>query len=194
MMKTALLTIIAVLVCNTSMLAQTNLAGRVYYNANILADEMNKMTHDVEQDVAKGRAKIYAKFEQKKGRKPTEAEKAKLEAELQKALATARAIKKGMTTKITVEFKNDKEVVMDADVKISDEAMKLAGISWIKRKAFKAALAMAPSKNKCTYVVNGNQIIFDDGSEKDTLRLSDDGKYLYGKFDKKTNFKLIRTK
>ena len=98
-----------------------------------------------------------------------------------------------MSTKITVEFKNDKEVVMDADVRISDEAMKLAGISWVKRKAMKLAMAAMPKSN-CTYVVIGKQIIFDDGSEKDTLRLSDDGKYLYGKFDKKTNFKLTRIK
>ena len=179
--------------CVTNTQAQTNLAGRVYYNANIMADELNKMSQDVEKDVAKGRARIYAKFEKKKGRKPTEAEKAKLEAELQKALATVRAVRKGMSTKITVEFKNDKEVVMDADVRISDEAMKLAGISWVKRKAMKLAMAALPKSN-CTYVVIGKQIIFDDGSEKDTLRLSDDGKYLYGKFDKKTNFKLTRIK
>lgn len=179
--------------CVTNTQAQTNLAGRVYYNANIMADELNKMSQDVEKDVAKGRARIYAKFEKKKGRKPTEAEKAKLEAELQKALATVRAVRKGMSTKITVEFKNDKEVVMDADVRISDEAMKLAGISWVKRKAMKLAMAAMPKSN-CTYVVIGKQIIFDDGSEKDTLRLSDDGKYLYGKFDKKTNFKLTRIK
>lgn len=179
--------------CVTNTQAQTNLAGRVYYNANIMADELNKMSQDVEKDVAKGRARIYAKFEEKKGRKPTEAEKAKLEAELQKALATVRAVRKGMSTKITVEFKNDKEVVMDADVRISDEAMKLAGISWVKRKAMKLAMAAMPKSN-CTYVVIGKQIIFDDGSEKDTLRLSDDGKYLYGKFDKKTNFKLTRIK
>ena len=179
--------------CVTNTQAQTNLAGRVYYNANIMADELNKMSQDVEKDVAKGRARIYAKFEKKKGRKPTEAEKAKLEAELQKALATVRAVRKGMSTKITVEFKNDKEVVMDADVRISDEAMKLAGISWVKRKAMKLAMAAMPKSN-CSYVVIGKQIIFDDGSEKDTLRLSDDGKYLYGKFDKKTNFKLTRIK
>jgi hypothetical protein len=42
-------------------------------------------------------------------------------------------------------------------------------------------------------VVQGNLVIMDPKDEPDTLRLSDDGKYLYGKFDKKTDFKLTRT-
>ena len=42
--------------------------------------------------------------------------------------------------------------------------------------------------------MKGNMVIFDEDDDKDTLRLSNDGKYLYGKLDKKTNFKLTRTK
>ena len=79
-------------------------------------------------------------------------------------------------------------------MKISDDAMKAAGIGWLKRKAMKAALAVAPSSNKATYVMKGDLIILDDGEEKDTLRLSSDGKFLYGKFEKDVNFKLTRTK
>ena len=101
---------------------------------------------------------------------------------------------KGMTTAITVEFKTEKNAVMKADVKISDDAMKAAGIGWLKRKAMKAALAVAPSSSKATYVVKGDLIILDDGEEKDTLRLSSDGKFLSGKFEKDVNFKLTRTK
>lgn len=67
-------------------------------------------------------------------------------------------------------------------------------MGWLKRKAIKAALAIAPSKSTCTYLVKDNQIILDDDGEKDTLTISADGKYLYGKFDKKTGFKLTRTK
>lgn len=101
---------------------------------------------------------------------------------------------KGMTTAITVEFKTAKDAVMKADIKISEDALKAAGIGWLKRKALKAALAVAPSSDKVTYVVKGDLIIVDDGEEKDTLRLSSDGRYLYGKFEKDVNFKLTRTR
>lgn len=183
-----------ILLYGGSVFAQTNLAGRTYYNANIMAEEMDKIMKEIDQKVPQAKAKAYAKFQEKKGRQPTEKEKAVLEKELNEAVAQARAIKKGMTTAVKVEFKTDKEAVMDADVKISDDALKAAGIGWLKRKAMKAALAIAPSKSKCTYVVNNNQIILDEDGEKDTLTISVDGKYLYGKFDKKTNFKLTRTK
>ena len=171
-----------------------DLAGRIYYNANILAGELNKKLKEVDQKIPEIKAQGYAKFEKKNGRQPTAAEKAKLEKELNETVAQAKAVAKGMTTAITVEFKTEKNAVMKADVKISDDAMKAAGIGWLKRKAMKATLAVAPSSNKATYVVKGNLIILDDGKEKDTLRLSSDGKYLYGKFEKDVNFKLTRTK
>ena len=171
-----------------------SLAGRTYHNANILAGELNKKLKEVDQKIPEIKAKGYAEFEKKNGRKPTEAEKAKLEKEINEKVAQAKAVAKGMTTAITVEFKTEKNAVMKADVKISDDAMKAAGIGWLKRKAMKAALAVAPSSSKATYVVKGELIILDDGEEKDTLRLSSDGKYLYGKFEKDVNFKLTRTK
>lgn len=40
-----------------------------------------------------------------------------MEKELNEAVAKARAVKKGMTTAVSVEFKTDKEAVMNADVK-----------------------------------------------------------------------------
>ena len=171
-----------------------SLAGRTYYNANILAGELDKKLKEVDQKIPEIKAKGYAEFEKKNGRKPTAAEKAKLEKEINEKVAQAKAMAKGMTTAITVEFKTEKNAVMKADVKISDDAMKAAGIGWLKRKAMKAALAVAPSSSKATYVVKGDLIILDDGEEKDTLRLSSDGKFLYGKFEKDVNFKLTRTK
>ena len=171
-----------------------SLTGRTYYNANILAGELNKKLKEVDQKIPEIKAKGYAEFEKKNGRKPTDAEKAKLEKEINEKVAQAKAMAKGMTTAITVEFKTEKNAVMKADMKISDDAMKAAGIGWLKRKAMKAALAVAPSSSKATYVVKGDLIILDDGEEKDTLRLSSDGKFLYGKFEKDVNFKLTRTK
>ena len=83
-----------------------------------------------------------------------------------------------------------------ADTKISDEALKAAGYGWLKRKAMKAALAVAPSSQKGTYIVKNNMVIMaDKDNEKDTLNISQDGKYITGKLDKKDRpFKLIRTK
>ena len=171
-----------------------SLAGRTYYNANILAGEMNKKMKEVDQKIPEIRAEKYAKFEKEKGHKPTAAEKAKLDKEVDDAIAQAKALAKGASTTITIEFKTEKDAVMKADMNVSDDAMKAAGIGWLKRKALKASLAVAPSSNKATYVVKGDLIILNDGKEKDTLRLSSDGKYLYGKYEKDVNFKLTRTK
>lgn len=181
--------------CSAGAMAQTNLSGRTYYNANIMAEDLNATTKDIDKKIADARVRAYAKIEQKKGRKPNEKEKAAIEKELQKAAEVSKAVKNGgITIKIKIDFTSDKDMVMDAESKVTDEVLKAAGIGWLKRKAMKAALSLAPSKIKGTYVVNGNMVIFDEDGEKDTLTLSPDGKYLYGKYDKKRNFKLTRTK
>ena len=84
-------------------------------------------------------------------------------------------------------------MVMKADMKIDDEVMKKAGIPWAKRKMMKVAMAVAPSE-KASYERKGNLIIVKDDKEVDTLRLSDDGKYLSGKMDKDTPFRLTLIK
>ena len=127
------------------------------------------------------KTKAYEKFEKEKGHKPNAEEKAKLDKEVDDAIVKAETILKGMVTKVSVEFKTEKDAVMKMDVKIDEGALK-------------AALAVAPSSEKAKYVVKGNMVIFDEDDDKDTLRLNNDGKYLYGKLDKKTNFKLTRTK
>jgi len=188
-------TLVSALCCGVSAYAQNDFVGRVYENKNILADEMNKAMKDADTDLAKARTEALAKAEKKKGRKLTAEEEAELDKQLAEARKMLDAMKKGMSTKVGVEFKSATDLVMRMDMKISDEALKAAGISWVKRKAMKAALAIAPKSQKATYVVNGNMIICDDGSkEKDTLTVSADGKYLYGKMDEKTKFRLTRTK
>ena len=188
-----LILVVAAMMTTMTVNAQS-LAGRTYYNANILSGEMGKKLKEMDQKIPEIRTGKYAKFEKEKGRKPTAAEKVKLDKEVDEAIAQTKILAKGATTAITVDFKTDKNVVMKADMKVSDDAMKAAGIGWLKRKAMKAALAVAPSSSKSTYVVKGNLVILDDSGEKDTLRLSTDGKYLYGKFEKDINFKLTRTK
>ena len=75
---------------------------------------------------------------------------------------------------------------------VCDEAMKAAGIGWLKRKAMKAAMAIMPAENMA-YTVKGNMIILHDGQDRDTLRLSSDGKSLSGKTDG-IGYTLARTK
>ena len=192
-MNRMLLLVVVAMMTMMTVNAQS-LAGRTYYNANILAGELNKKLKEVDQKLPEIRAEKYAKFEKEKGRKPTAAEKAKLDKEVDDAIAKTKILAKGASTAITIEFKTEKNAVMKADMNVSDDAMKAAGIGWLKRKAMKAALAVAPSSTKATYVVKGDLIIIDDGEEKDTLRLSSDGKYLYGNFEKDVNYKLTRTK
>ena len=179
--------------CTTTIWGQTNLAGRTYYHANIMADELNKAMKDLNKDDA--RKKAIAKEETKKGRKLTAAETAEVDKKVEKALAAANALKKGMKTAVTVEFKDEKKMVLKADIKISDEALKAAGMNWLKHKAMKAAIAVAPSSQKGTYVVKGQQVIMTDSDgERDTMMLSQDGQYLSGKLNAKASFKLKRTK
>jgi len=192
-MKRMLILVVVAMMTMMTVNAQ-GLVGRTYYNSNILAGEMNKKMKEVDQKIPEIRAEKYAEFEKEKGRKPTADEKAKLDKEVDEAIAQAKALAKGASTAITVEFKTEENAVMKADMNVSDDAMKAAGIGWLKRKAMKAALAVAPSSTKATYVVKGDLIILNDGKEKDTLRLSSDGKYLYGKYEKDVNFKLTRTK
>ena len=171
--------------------AQTNLVGRTYYNANILSDKMNEA---IKQVLPEAKAEAIAKEEKEKGRKLTDAEKAAVEKKLQEARTKANAVLKSMKTAVTIEFKSESQAVMKMDMQMDDEGLKQAGVNWAKRKMLKALLAMAPSSEKATYVVKGNLVIMDPNDEPDTLRLSDDGKYLYGKFDQKSDIRLTRTK
>ena len=171
--------------------AQTDMTGRVYYNPNIMYDNMDKTLGEM---MPEAKAEAIAKKEKEKGRKLTEAEEAEIDKKVQESLKMAQTVMKGIKNETTIEFKSDKEAVMKFNMKVNEEALKTAGVSWAKRKALKAAIALAPSSEKAKYIVKGNLIIMDPNDDPDTLRLSDDGKYLYGKFDKNTNFKLTRTK
>ena len=178
-----------------SVSAQTSLAGRTYHHPNIMADMMNDATKDLDKKVAEARTKAIAEGEKKKGRKLTAEELAKLDEEIKKKMDMVAAMKKGMTMAITVEFKGQKNMVMKQKTKVSDDALKAAGIGRLKRKALKAALAIAPSSEKGTYFVKDSLVIMTDkDNEKDTLFLSQDGKYLKGRMDKKMTFKLTRIK
>lgn len=175
--------------------AQTSLAGRSYHHPNIMADAMKDATKDLDKKIAEAKKKAIAEGEKKKGRKLTAEETAKIDKVLKEKVEEVNAIKKGMKTAITIEFIDDKKIVLKPNIKINDDALKAAGMGWLKRKALKAALALAPKSEKGTYIVKGDMIIMtDSNNEKDTMTISKDGKFLYGKFDEKTPFKLTRTK
>ncbi len=172
---------------------QTNLTGRIYYNANIMKGQFDDKLKELDKEIATKRAEAIAKAEKKKGRKLTAAETAELDKELNKAMNQAKSMMNGMKTAVTLEFKTATQVVMKMDMKIDDNAMKAAGIPWLKRKALKAALAIAPSSEKDTYVVKGNQVIIGTGKDQDAMTLSADGKTITGEMDGK-KFTLTRTK
>ena len=171
--------------------AQTNLTGRVYANPNILAGVLDEAVKKVNIEEAK--AEAIAKAEKDKGRQLTDKEKAELDKQTEEAMQMIEAMKEGMVTAISVEFKSETEVVSRTKMKIDEEVLTKAGISWLKRKALKAAIAMAPESEKGTYIVKDNLIIIDPDDKPDTLRLSSDGRQIFGKMDDKANFTLTLT-
>lgn len=176
-----------------SLYAQSSMAGRVYHHPNIMADEINKTVKEATKDMDKARAEAIAEGEKKKGRKLTEKELQELDKSMEEAQKLMKAMKDGLKTAVTITFKDEKNLVMKADMKVDDDILKAAGISWAKRKMIKVAMAMAPSE-KATYTRKDNLIIVNNDEGPDTLRMSDDGKYLTGTMDKNTKFRLTRIK
>ena len=176
-----------------SLYAQSSMAGRVYHHPNIMADEINKTVKEATKDMDKARAEAIAEGEKNKGRKLTEKELQELDKSMEEAQKLMKAMKDGLKTAVTITFKDEKNLVMKADMKVDDDILKAAGISWAKRKMIKVAMAMAPSE-KATYTKKDNLIIVNNDEGPDTLRMSDDGKYLTGTLDKNTKFRLTRIK
>lgn len=197
MRKTVFTVLTAFMLCAAaSVHAQSSLAGRVYYNPNILADEMDRLFSEADGKVAEAKEEARAKAEKEKGRQLTADELAQLDKKVEEAQELMKAMKKGVKTGISIEFTNDAEMVMKTDMRIDDEVMKAAGISWVKRKAMKAALAIMPKSEKGTYILQGRTVIAQEKGtgERDTLTLSADGKQLSGMMDQKTPFVLTRIK
>ena len=192
-MKKILLMVAVVVMTALDVQAQS-LVGRKYYNANIIASLMDGEMDNMEQKIDSAKHEALVKAEQKKGRQLTAAEKAEVEEKAKEAQQMMIAVRKGMSTAITVEFTTEKNATMKVKMKVSDDVLKAAGIPWLKRKAMKAALAVAPSTMKATYQVKGDLVILNDDGDLDTLRLSADRKQLHGTFDKKTPFTLTLTK
>ena len=164
--------------------AQTSLVGRVYQNPNIMDDVMSTALKEANTKSDSVRKEAIAKKEKELGRKMKAEELAELDKELKDAMEKAKVASKAVKTAITFTFQDETNAVMNMKMSIDEEALKLIGVSWAKRKAMKAALAIAPENQKCTYVREGNMIITSNDKDKDTLMLSDDGTKLYGAMEK----------
>ena len=191
-MKKIVLTIVAIMTA-ISVDAQTNLTGRVYHNPNIMANMMDQEVN-IDNKIAEARNEAIAKMEKKKGRKLTKEELAMINKKLAEIKKQADAAKKCMSTAITVEFTSATNLVMRQKTRVDDEALKIMGVGWLKRKALKASLALMPESQKAKYEVKGNKVIVIDDKDRDTLTISNDGNTLSGIFDKKTKYILKRTK
>ena len=191
MKSKVIIAFIALMMANVSASAQTSLNGRVYHHPNIMEKVMEA---DLDKEIAEARAKAIAKKEKEKGRKLTQKETAELDKAIAEAKKQAEAAKKALTVAITIEFTSATDVVRKQNTKVDDDALKNMGVGWLKRKALKASLALAPDSHKAKYEVKGNKVIVIDGKDRDTLMLSNDGKTLSGLFDKNTKYTLKRTK
>ena len=191
-MKKIVLTIVAIMTA-ISVDAQTNLTGRVYHNPNIMANMMDQEVN-IDKKIAEARNEAIAKMEKKKGRELTKEELAMINKKLAEIKKQADAAKKCMSTAITVEFTSATNLVMRQKTRVDDEALKIMGVGWLKRKALKASLALMPESQDAKYEVKGNKVIVIDDKDRDTLTISNDGNILSGIFDKKTKYILKRTK
>ena len=135
-MKHLLLSILLCVAGLAQAQSQVNLTGRIYKNDNILADELNKLTVEAEHKMDSARQAKVTELEKKKGRKLTTAEKAEIDKQVAEAQKAMVAIKKGISTRIEVAFKDTRNVLMTMKMSVDDNALKLAGVPWVKRKAF----------------------------------------------------------
>lgn len=189
--RKAFCTLIALMMACASASAQSSLQGRVYHHPNIMSGIMGK---EFNKELSSLRKEAIEKKEKEKGRKLTQAETAEVDKALEEGRKQAKAMEKCLTVSMTVEFTSPTDIVVKQKTKVDDDALKKMGMGWLKRKALKATMALAPESQKGKYEVKGSQVFFIDGKDRDTLTLSPDGKTLSGKYDKNTKFTLNRTK
>ena len=177
------MTAVALVWASAVAFSQNQLVGHTYSNPNIMQDEFDKMLSELEHSVDSAKTATYERVEKEKGRKLTAKEKAAVEKEVEENMQKAVKLMQGISTGITMEFKNDSLVVLRVKMKIDEEAMKAAGIGWAKRKLLKGAMKLMPETEKDKYRIQGNKLIIEDEKEPDTLTISSDWKTLTGMWD-----------
>ena len=186
-------TVVLAVVAIAAAQAQTVLTGHTYHNPNILKEELESKVKEVLDSIPQKRAQAIAKAEEKKGGKLTADELEQIDKEIAKAKELSTAMVKGMRTAVTIDFKTADKCVMKMDASVDETVLKAAGIGWAKRKMIKTMMALSPSSQKCKYFLQGKHVIIDDGEDKDTLTLSNDGMRLTAK-NMDMTFVLTRTK
>jgi hypothetical protein len=146
--------------------AQGSLAGRVYYNSNIMEKELKDYKKE-SKDLSK-EAQTQEEKEQVKG---------------------LDAVMDAIVSKMTVKFIDDKTAEMSIDVKFDEQKAKDGGASWMMRKMVKLKLGKGMSeKGQVAYTVNGRKVTIKSLKKKGKdkfLELSEDGKTLLLDMDKR---------
>ena len=158
-MKRFLMMAFVALMIAASIEAQTSLAGRVYYNGNLMEKELSEVKKE-----AKGLEKEAKTAEEKE------------------EVKGVQAILNAVVAKMTVKFIDDKTVELSIDSKFDEEKAKQGGASWLMRKMVKMKMGKGKSeKGQTTYTVNGRKVIINSVKKKGktkTYELSEDGKTL----------------
>lgn len=191
-MKYVIISSLLLVVCSVATFGQGGLKGRVYYSGDIIAEKLDAAVKEIEQNRPQLRAEAICKLEEKKGRKLNAAEMGSIDSELDEKLEKAKLKRASTSMSLTITFTRDNELAMKPNEKIDDEVLKQAGLNWIKRKSLMVTSMMTTKSNKVTFFRKGNQIIT-KAETPDTLQISEDGKFIYGKFDG-IPFMLTRTK
>ena len=191
-MKYVIISSLLLVVCSVATFGQGGLKGRVYYSGDIIAEKLDAAVKEIEQNRPQLRAEAICKLEEKKGRKLNAAEMGAIDSELDEKLEKAKLKRASTSMSLTITFTRDNELAMKPNEKIDDEVLKQAGLNWIKRKSLMVTSMMTTKSNKVTFFRKGNQIIT-KAETPDTLQISEDGKFIYGKFDG-IPFMLTRTK
>ena len=191
-MKYVIISSLLLVVCSIATFGQGGLKGRVYYSGDIIAEKLDAAVKEIEQNRPQLRAEAICKLEEKKGRKLNAAEMESIDSELDEKLEKAKLKRASTSMSLTITFTRDNELAMKPNKKIDDEVLKHAGLNWIKRKSLMVTSMMTTKSNKVIFFRKGNQIIT-KAETPDTLQISEDGKFIYGKFDG-IPFTLTRTK
>ncbi|MBR0036294.1 MAG: energy transducer TonB [Bacteroidales bacterium] len=102
-------------------------------------------------------------------------------------------VKKAIIARVNVNFKTENKLVLTKFFSVDETPLKEAGWDSQTRKSFKNRMPHSHSKEKFTYKVVGSRILLENSNKRDTLRISSDGRFLYGKINN-LEYKLTRIK
>ena len=93
--------LVLMMLCIVSTNAQTKLAGRTYYNGNIMTGMMDKIMRESEAQMKEKLDNVIAETEKKKGKKLSEEEKKKVK---EQAMAESKALLSSIMKTAVTQF------------------------------------------------------------------------------------------